>query len=153
MAVALVILTWAIFSLAQPPESAAPSPWPETQVPKQVDVPKKARHYYDPAKLETLSGQVVEMKCLTPKRGRGTAQVVLQLKTDKETVAVFLGPDWYVEQQGFRLAAGDRLEISGSRVAHPKMTGLMAFEVRKGNQVLPLRNNKGVPAWRGLKTQ
>ena len=48
--------------------------------------------------METVQGKVVSMEKTSPpaERGRG---VHLMLQTDKETVAVHLGPAWFVEKQ------------------------------------------------------
>jgi len=71
------------------------------------------------------------------------------VKTDKESVSVELGPDWYVEKQPVRIQAKDRIEVRGSRVMVQGKPAIIASEVRKGDQSLVLRDANGIPAWSG----
>lgn len=105
---------------------------------------------YDPKTVETVAGEVVRLHQLSSGRGRAYG-VGLTLKTDKETLQVMLGPAWFVEKQGLDLAPRDRVEIKGSRVSFQGRTTLIAGEVRKGDRILKLRNDAGVPAWAGRK--
>jgi hypothetical protein len=73
--------------------------------------------------------------------------VHLTLKTDKETVSVHLGPAWYLENQDVKIEKKDRLEIKGSRVSFGGKPAIIASEVRKGDQILTLRDNDGFPVW------
>lgn len=105
---------------------------------------------YSPASLETISGEVISVDRMTPiGRGRGGGGVHLLVKTNQETIEVHLGPAWYLENQNFSVAQGDRLEIKGSRVSTPGTLALIAAQVKKGNEVLVLRNEKGFPVWSG----
>ena len=107
---------------------------------------------YDRGTVETLSGTVMEVEQLPPRMAARLSEVHLQLKTDKETVLVKLGPQSWLAQNNFTLAPGDGVTIKGSRIRHPLHSFLMAGEVRKGNQVLPLRDENGRPLWaRGRK--
>jgi hypothetical protein len=104
---------------------------------------------FNPATLETLKGEVTNVGHFTP-AGRGMGQGVhLILKTATETIDVHLGPSWYLEQQNFGVAAGEKLVITGSRITYQGKPAIIASEVKKGNQVLILRNAQGVPAWSG----
>jgi hypothetical protein len=103
---------------------------------------------FNPKTLETLSGEVVSVEKLTP--GKGMSQGVhFTLKTDKETIPVHLGPGWYMEKQGVNLAAGDKVEVTGSRITYEGKPAIIAAEVKKGDQVFKLRDAAGVPAWAG----
>lgn len=103
---------------------------------------------YNPATVETLSGEVTKVDRFTPGRGIGYG-VHLMLKTASETIDVHLGPTWYVEQQGLTFAAGDKLKVTGSRITYRGKPAIIAGEVKKGDQVLKLRDAQGVPAWAG----
>ncbi len=106
---------------------------------------------YDPATVETLSGEVIRVNQTTGMgRGRGGG-VHLLLKTRKEAIEVHLGPTWYLGNQKFSIAPGDRLEIKGSRVTAQGVTVIIAAQVKKGNDVLTLRNNDGFPMWSGRR--
>lgn len=73
----------------------------------------------------------------------------MTVKTDKEKVTVHLGPAWYVDAHPPRLESGDEMEVEGSRVSIDGKPALVAREVRKGGEVLALRNDAGIPAWAG----
>jgi hypothetical protein len=73
------------------------------------------------------------------------------LKTAKETLQVVLGPAWYIENQGLHLAPKDKVEIRGSRTSYEGRAMLIAGEVKKGGEILKLRNDAGVPVWAGRK--
>jgi hypothetical protein len=103
---------------------------------------------YDPATVQTLRGVVQRVDQVKAGGGKGYG-VHLLLKTDNEEIAVHLGPGWYVEKQALKIAAQDRLEIRGSRVTYEGKPALIAAEVKKGDQVLQLRNADGVPLWSG----
>jgi len=101
---------------------------------------------YDPKSLETVSGEVVAVDLLTPGKGMSTG-VHLNLKTDKETVSVHLGPAWYLENQDVKIEKKDRVEVKGSRISFGGKPAIIASEVRKGDQILTLRDNDGFPLW------
>jgi hypothetical protein len=102
---------------------------------------------YDRGTVETLSGTVIEVERLGPQRVERLSQVHLLLKTDRETLTVQLGPESWLAQQNFNLAPGDQVTIKGSRINRPRETFLIAGEVKKGNQVLSLRDENGRPLW------
>ncbi len=101
---------------------------------------------YDPQTVETVSGEVTEVQ----KMPGMAAGVHLQVKTDKETLSVIMGPASYLEQQKVTLAAGDKVEIKGSRVKHPQRAMLIAGELKKGDRVVKLRDEQGKPLWSGF---
>lgn len=103
---------------------------------------------YNPKTVETLTGEVVSVERFTPGR-RMSYGVHFTLKTDKETIAVHLGPSWYVEKQPVTIAPGDKVEVTGSRITYQGQPAIIAAEVKKGGQVLKLRDANGVPAWAG----
>jgi hypothetical protein len=103
---------------------------------------------YNPQTVETISGEVVSVDRSTSGR-RMSLGVHFTLKTEKETVPVHLGPSWYLEKQGVAVAAGDKVEVTGSRITYQGKPAVIAREVKKGGQVLKLRDAAGVPAWAG----
>lgn len=110
---------------------------------------------YDPATVETVSGEVAKVNDLTMIEGVG-AGVCLMLKTDKETLPVHLGPQWVtmwgshvLERIEGKIAEGDRIQVTGSRVTMEGKTVLVAAEVKKGDETLLLRTKKGSPVWAG----
>jgi hypothetical protein len=106
-----------------------------------------AQRNYDPKTVETIEGKVssIEKTAATQKRGYG---VHLTLQTDKETIAVHLGPARYVDQQTPKIEANDTITVTGSRVTIDGKPAIIAAQVKKGNEILKLRDENGVPAWR-----
>jgi hypothetical protein len=105
-------------------------------------------HGYDVATVETLRGAVVGVERID--RGPQMSGVHALIKTDTETIPVHLGPQWFVEQHE-PLAAGDVVEVTGSRVTVDGKPALIAAEVRKGDVSLKLRDPDGFPVWSGWR--
>lgn len=105
---------------------------------------------YDPAKVETVSGTVESIGTAVPMKGMYAA-ATLTLKTEKETIAVHLGPEWYIGRLDTKIAKGDAIEIKGSRVTFAGKPVIIAAEVKKNDNVLVLRDNMGIPAWSGWR--
>ena len=108
-----------------------------------------AGRMYDPAKVEVVAGQVVSLEQITG-RGPGAA-VVLKVNTGNETLSVHLGPQWFIDKQDLKLAAGDTVEIKGAKATRAGADIFIAAEVKKGDSVLKLRDENGVPAWAGWR--
>lgn len=98
---------------------------------------------YDPKTVETISGEVVRVDQMAGM----AAGVHLLLKTDKETLTVVVGPAAYLDQQKMKIAAGDKVEVRGSRVTRRQGPVIVAAELKKGDQVLKLRDDQGLPLW------
>jgi hypothetical protein len=105
---------------------------------------------YDTKTVETVSGEVMKVDRITPMRGMSSG-VHLLVKTDKGEVSVHLGPQWYLENQDIRIEPKDTVEIKGSRVTIQGQPALIAAEVKKGDQVLKLRDEAGIPMWAGWR--
>ena len=110
--------------------------------------PGPAGRIYNTNTVETIRGQVVSVEKTTPPEGRGYG-IHLMLKTDKETIPVHLGPASYVEKQTPRVEAKDMVEVTGSRVTLEGKPAIIAAQVKKGSEVLKLRDATGRPAWAG----
>jgi hypothetical protein len=105
---------------------------------------------YNPATVETVSGTVESVNKITPMK-RMYSGIHLLVKTDKEIVDVHLGPEWYIERIDMKIQKGDTIEVKGSRVTFAGKPAIIAAEVKKGDGVLILRDNNGVPAWAGWR--
>lgn len=103
---------------------------------------------YNPATVETISGTVESVDKITPMKGM-TYGVHLIVKTDKETISVHLGPGWYIERLDTKIESGDKIEVKGSRVTILGKPAIIAAEVKKGDSVLKLRDENGIPVWSG----
>lgn len=118
--------------------------------------PGRGGDMYNPKTVETVSGEVVRVEEVHSKgwgqgrgRGGGGYGVHLILKSDQEEIAVHLGPSWYLDKHGPSIAPGNRIEVRGSRITFQGKPAIIAAEVKKGDQSLKLRDDDGLPAWRG----
>ncbi len=106
---------------------------------------------YDPKTVESVSGEVQSVDRITPRKGMSYG-VHLSVKTDKgETISVHLGPAWYIENQDVKIQPKDKIEVKGSKINFGGKPALIAAEIKKGDQVLKLRDDSGVPVWSGWR--
>jgi len=103
---------------------------------------------YNPANMETLTGEVINIEKTVPMR-RMDYGIALVVKTEKETIPVHLGPGWFIERIDKPFAVGDKVEVKGSRVTFDNKPAVIAAEVKRGDNVLVLRDANGVPVWAG----
>ena len=100
---------------------------------------------------ETVSGEVVSIDEIIHGKGASSYGVHLTVKTDKETVPVHLGPGWYIENQDITIEPNDKVEIKGSRITFNGKPAIIAYEVKKEEEILVLRDENGFPAWSGWR--
>jgi hypothetical protein len=101
---------------------------------------------YDPKTVETITGEVTRVDRITPAKGM-SGGIHMLMKTDKETVSVHLGPSWYLENQDVKIEPKDKVEVKGARVTFDGKPAIIAAEVKKGDEVLKLRDDSGFPVW------
>lgn len=101
---------------------------------------------YNPRTIVSIVGEVVLVERITPMEGMSVGIHVV-LKTDAETLSVHLGPDWFIDNQDVKIALKDRIEVRGSRITFDGKPALIAAAVRKGDDVLILRDSTGYPMW------
>jgi len=87
---------------------------------------------------------------VTPVKGMYSG-IHLMVKTDKETISVDLGPEWYIERLDTKIEKGDKVGVKGSRVTIAGKPSIIAAEVKKGDSTLVLRDSAGIPAWAGWR--
>lgn len=105
---------------------------------------------YDPKTVGTISGEVISVDMITPMKGMSQG-VHLTLKTDKEIISVHLGPWWYIENRDIRIEPKDKIEVAGSRITYQGKPAIIAANVKKGDEVLKLRDENGLPVWAGWR--
>lgn len=105
---------------------------------------------YDPKTVETITGQVVKVDRITPLKAM-SAGVHMTVKTDGEQFSVHLGPGFYLENQDVKIEPKDKVEVKGSRVTFGGKPAIIAAEVKKGDEVLKLRDENGFPMWSGWR--
>ncbi len=111
----------------------------------QTGYPSKGR-IYDPATETTITGKVAEV-LQHAGRGSGGTGTHLMLETGAGKVEVHLGPTSYLAAQNASYAKGDEITVTGSRVKLGGSDVVIAREVKKGDQVLTLRDAQGIPKW------
>lgn len=105
---------------------------------------------YNSATVETLTGTVENVDKIIHMKGMNSG-VHIMLKTDKETISVHLGPEWYIERLDTKIEKGDKIEVKGSRVTFAGKPAIIAAGVKKGDSTLVLRDSAGIPAWAGWR--
>ena len=64
-----------------------------------------------------------------------------------------LSPEWYMKDQGFMILPDDKVEIKGHRIFDRGEPAIIATEVKKGDEILKLRDENGLPFWRGRRAR
>ncbi len=107
---------------------------------------------YNPQTVTTVTGQVEKLEELSmgPSGGMGMKFQEARLKTEKGSLLVHLGPTWYLDQQKFALKAGETLKVTGSQVTLNNQPAIIAKDVEVNGKTLKLRDDQGLPAWRGM---
>jgi hypothetical protein len=54
-----------------------------------------------------------------------------------------------LEKQALQVVANDTIAMTGSRVMMDAKPAIIAAQIKKGDEVLKLRDENGVPAWSG----
>lgn len=105
---------------------------------------------YNPKTLESFRGTVLSVDTFSVVPG-GRAGVHLSVNRGKDTIEVHLGPAWYLENQEVAIAAGDTVQVKGSKADFNGKPAVIAAEIRKGGETLTLRDAKGYPVWSGWR--
>jgi len=105
---------------------------------------------YNPKTVETVNGEVISIDKITPITGMSYG-VHMTVKTDKETISVHLGPGWFIENQDIKIVQKDKVEVKGSRITFKGKPAIIAAEVKKGDEILNLRDENGFPFWSGWR--
>ena len=105
-----------------------------------------AERDYDLKGVESVWGKVVSVEKITPPKRRGE-WVQLMLQVQNGTIAVQLGPAWFVDKQVPRIEANDTVTVTGSRLNLDGTPVIVAADIAKGSELLRLRDDNGVPVW------
>ncbi|MGA9755985.1 MAG: hypothetical protein WBV23_12685 [Desulfobaccales bacterium] len=142
----MMVAALGVLAFLTAPPSGAQQQAPPAAVPGQPAARQAAR-LYNPQTVEILAGRVVAINRLAPKKAGRPVRVTMVLQTDQGAVKVHLGPADFIDQQMI-LAVGDQVEVKGVRITRPRVTMFIAGEVKKGDQVLKLRDDAtGRPLW------
>jgi hypothetical protein len=100
---------------------------------------------WNPDAIATVAGTVEAVERI--EMGDGLACVRLQLRTGDGVLQVRVAPDWYLAEQKRTFAAGERIEVKGSRITFAGAPALVAGEIVRGGERIVLRAADGKPAW------
>jgi hypothetical protein len=109
---------------------------------------RQGRGNYNPATEVTFNGIVDEVQQI-PAPGKGQGGLHLMVRSDGGMQEVHVGPAAYVASKHFELAKGEAIVVTGSKVKLGGQDVILAREIKKGNEVLTLRDPKGFPLWSG----
>lgn len=107
---------------------------------------------YDPQTEVTVKGKVTEVgtyPSMGPGAARGMNYRGVSLKTDQGDMIVHLGPAWYMDEQKLAVGKGDTLEVTGAKTTQDGKPVMLAREFTQNGKKTVLRNNQGIPVWRG----
>jgi hypothetical protein len=113
--------------------------------PACAEDPEPSLPKYDLHTESKMKGTVEEVKI--PPKGREKEIAHLLLKTETDTVDVYLCPQSFLVDMGVIFSKGDGLVLTGSKVKQGEVDLTLAREVVKGNETLVLRDEKGNPVW------
>ncbi|MEW6067654.1 MAG: DNA-binding protein [Nitrospirota bacterium] len=105
---------------------------------------------YNPNTVETITGEVVKIGMFYPVK-RMTQGIHLVVKTEKEEISVHLGPAWYIQYQDIEIKPKDKVEVKGARVIFREKPIIIAAEIKRGEDILHLRDKNGFPFWSGWR--
>ena len=102
---------------------------------------------YNVNTVQILKGQVVRVDRISS--GKNSSGIHLLIKTDKDTIPVHVGPEWYLSKQNVQFNVDDKIEVKGSKIIYNNSPAIVAGEIKKGTSTLVLRDANGYPLWSG----
>ncbi len=106
-------------------------------------------HMYDTKSEVTVSGTVEDTVTeVHPCCGSNMNHYYIKVKSDNETIKIFLGPTDYVKSQ-ITIKKGDSVTVFGSKIVLNKETVIIAKNVKTKEKEVTLRNDDGTPKWAG----
>jgi peroxiredoxin len=93
-----------------------------------------------------ITGVVKSKQQVAPMKGMSPG-VALTLTAESSVHHVQLGPVWYVDSQPVRIVAKDVVTVIGTTVRLGGKPVILAREIRRGGQVMKLRDARGRPLW------
>lgn len=102
---------------------------------------------FNPNTIDTVTGRVLKVnQSLTPWNRYYGISLILQ--TDHGQIEAFLAPTAYLERQYMKIVVGDDIEVTGSKIHFENFEIMMIAEVRKGGDIMRVRNKfDGMPMW------
>jgi sporulation protein YlmC with PRC-barrel domain len=107
---------------------------------------------FDSKTIKTISGQVIKVGQV-PEPGFGMEMRLTVFVDKKEVLPVYLGPAFYIvgPERAKEFKIGDQVTVTGSQVTVRGELFMLATTVKRGNEVLRLRDKDGNPEWFGWR--
>jgi sporulation protein YlmC with PRC-barrel domain len=107
---------------------------------------------FDAKTIKTISGQAIKVDQVA-EPGFGLEMRLTVFIDEKEILPVYLGPAFYIvgTEQANNFKLGDKVTVTGSQVTIRGESFMIATTVKRGNEVLRLRDKDGNPEWIGWK--
>jgi hypothetical protein len=99
---------------------------------------------YDPAKEITVKGTVAGLAEYACPGADGELERHLTLKTTSGDYEIHLAPSRVMRSVGWEFKAGQTIEVLGAQVRYRGQDGLIARQIREGENVYTLRGTNGV---------
>ena len=115
----------------------------------QMSGPMMMGHYDLKAEV-TFKGTVTKIERMGTDHMRGMGGMRLIVRSENEMYTVHLGPADFVEKT-MTFKEGDSIEVTASRMPMMGDSVFMAREVKKGDTLLKLRDENGMPLWPGIR--
>ena len=111
----------------------------------QQAAPNQAIAAYDSSAEARISGTVAAV--MQPNSTSGLPGIHLILNAGGEKLDVHVGPAAFLRANNLEFAPGDSVQVLGATATLASGKVFLAREVRKGDQVLQVRNARGIPLW------
>jgi len=107
---------------------------------------------FDSKTIRTISGQVIKVDQV-PEPGFGMEMRLTVFIDKKEILPVYLGPAFYIvgSEQAKPFKLGHKVTVTGSQVTVGGELFMIATTVKRGNEILRLRDKEGNPEWIGWR--
>ena len=101
---------------------------------------------FDSRSVETIKGEVLTIERFIPLKGMSSGLQII-VRTETDTIAAHLGPEWFMDNQDIHIEREDIIEIKGARITFDGKSVLIATEILRRTDILRLRNISGFPVW------
>ncbi|HSM92889.1 MAG TPA: hypothetical protein VLT47_08350 [Anaeromyxobacteraceae bacterium] len=105
----------------------------------------KAPRLWNPDTVATVTGTVEAVERI--EMGEAWRCVRLRLRTADGLLQIRVAPDWWVAERKLAFAAGQTLDVKGSRVTFSGEPAVVAGEIVRGGERIVLRDAAGKAAW------
>lgn len=103
---------------------------------------------FDAKTVTTIDGTIQSVGTFRPASGAAPGLRLRVVQSDGNVVTIHVGPKAFVDKNQFSCSTGDKITVTGSRIALDNRPVILASELKKGDQTLKLRDDQGKPMWK-----